>query len=59
MLSCTVENRAKELTETGAEIVVTHCPGCIMQLKDGLKEIKADGIEVLDLAQIVAMAMEV
>ena len=52
-------NRAKELVATEAQIVVTHCPGCIMQLKDGLKELKTDGIEVLDLAQIVAMAMEV
>jgi len=50
-------NRAKELVETEAQIIVTHCPGCIMQLKDGLKELKADGVEVLDLAQIVAIAM--
>ena len=52
-------NRAKELIETGAEIIVTHCPGCIMQLKDGLKELKINDVEVLDLAQIVAMAMGV
>ncbi|MFC2051695.1 (Fe-S)-binding protein [Chloroflexota bacterium] len=52
-------NRAKELVETGAEIIVTHCPGCIMQLKTGLKELKVSGVEVLDLAQIVAMSMEV
>ena len=52
-------NRVKELLETGAEIIVTHCPGCIMQLKSGLKELKVNGVEVLDLAQIVAMAMEV
>jgi len=51
-------NRARELMETGGEIIVTHCPGCIMQLKTGLKEIKASGVEVLDLAQVVAMAME-
>jgi Fe-S oxidoreductase len=51
-------NRARELVETGAEVIVTQCPGCIMQLKDGLKETKADGVAVLDLAQIVAMAME-
>lgn len=51
-------NRAKELLETGAEIIVTHCPACIMQLKTGLKELKASSVEVLDLAQIVAMAME-
>lgn len=51
-------NRAKELVETGAEIIVTHCPGCIMQLKTGLKELKNSSVEVLDLAQIVAMAIK-
>ena len=50
-------NRAKELVETGAEIVVTQCPGCIMQLETGIKELKTDGVEVLDLAQIMAMAI--
>ncbi len=51
-------NRTKELVETGARIIVTHCPGCIMQLEDGLKKLKIDDVEVLDLAQVVAMAME-
>jgi Fe-S oxidoreductase len=51
-------NRAKELLETGAQVIVTHCPGCIMQLETGLKAVKADNIEVLDLAQVVAMSME-
>ena len=50
--------RAKELVETGAEIIVTNCPGCIMQLEGGLKKIKANNVAVLDLAQVVAMAME-
>lgn len=52
-------NRARELVETGAQIIVTHCPGCIMQLKAGLKELKIDEVEVLDLAQVVAAAMGV
>jgi heterodisulfide reductase subunit D len=52
-------NRTSELLETGAEIIVTHCPGCVMQLKDGLKELKAKGVEVLDLSQVVAMAMDI
>jgi len=51
-------NRTKELLETGAEIIVTNCPGCIMQLKAGLKELKNSTVEVLDLAQVVALAME-
>jgi Fe-S oxidoreductase len=52
-------NRAKELLETGAEIIVTHCPGCVMQLEEGLKILKIKDVKVLDLAQIVAMAMGV
>jgi len=47
-------NRARELADTGAEIIVTQCPGCIMQLKGGLKELKKESIEVLDMAQVVA-----
>ncbi len=52
-------NRAKELIDTGAQIIVTHCPGCIMQLETGLKELKVNDVEVIDLAQMVAMSMEV
>jgi hypothetical protein len=51
-------NRARELLETGAEIIVTHCPGCIIQLKDGLRILNAEGVEVLDLSEIIAMAMD-
>jgi hypothetical protein len=51
-------NRATELMETKPDIIATHCPGCIMQLKDGLRELKIEGVEVLDLAEIIATAME-
>ena len=51
-------NRARELLDTGAQIIVTHCPGCIMQLKTGLKAAKAENVEVLDLAQVIAMSLE-
>jgi Fe-S oxidoreductase len=51
-------NRAKELCDTGAEIIVTNCPGCLMQIKNGLKKLKNDTVKVLDLAQIISMAME-
>jgi Fe-S oxidoreductase len=50
-------NRARELLETGAEIIVTHCPGCILQLKAGLKGLDAPGVEVLDLAEVIAMSL--
>jgi len=51
-------NRAKELCDTGAEIIVTNCPGCLMQIKNGLKKLKNDTVKVLDLAQLISMAME-
>ncbi len=51
-------NRVSELMETGAEILVTHCPGCVMQLKEGLRELKVEGVEVLDLSEVVAQALE-
>jgi len=51
-------NRAREMTATGARIIVTQCPGCIMQLKEGLKELKNGDVKVLDLAQVLAMATE-
>ncbi len=50
-------NRAKELVETGAQIIVTQCPGCIMQLKTGLKAAKVENVEVLDLATVVARSL--
>jgi hypothetical protein len=51
-------NRCSELLETGADIIVTNCPGCIMQLKNALKQLKADKVKVLDLTQLLAMSME-
>jgi hypothetical protein len=51
-------NRTKELLETKPDIIVTHCPGCVMQLKDGLRQLKVEGVEVLDLAEVIATAME-
>ncbi len=52
-------NRAKELADTGAQAIVTSCPGCIMQLKGGLKELGKEEVEVLDLAQVVAASLGV
>ena len=51
-------SRVEEMVKTGAQMFVTQCPGCIMQLKDGLKVLKVDNIEVIDLAEVIARAME-
>jgi Fe-S oxidoreductase len=52
-------NRARELVETGAQMIVTHCPGCSMQLKEGLKELGKEEVQVRDIAEILATAMGV
>ncbi|MFH0942504.1 MAG: (Fe-S)-binding protein [Chloroflexota bacterium] len=52
------QNRARELVETGAEIITTHCPGCVMQLEEGLKQLKITNIKVMELAQVLAMSLE-
>ena len=51
-------NRVTELMETKPDIIITHCPGCIMQLEHGLKKLGVESVKVLDLAQVVATAME-
>jgi dimethylglycine catabolism B len=52
------KNRVNELLESGANLIVTQCPGCVMQLKTGLKALKTDNVGVLDLAQVLAMSLE-
>jgi len=51
------EGRVRELLATGADVVATQCPGCLMQLKSGLKALKKDKTEVLDLATLLARSM--
>ncbi len=51
-------NRVTELMENKPDIIVTNCPGCIMQLKEGLEQLKIEGVQVLDLAQVIAAAIE-
>ncbi len=52
-------NRARELADTGAEIIVTQCPGCIMQLRNGLKALGKEQVRVIDLAEVLATALGV
>ena len=49
--------RVTELAETGADIITTQCPGCLMQLQSGLKELKKGNIEVMDLASLLARSI--
>jgi hypothetical protein len=50
-------NRAKELLETGASVIVTSCPGCLIQLSEGVKKLKALEVEVVDMTQLLWRAL--
>lgn len=52
------EIRVKEACATGAEVLVTACPLCLIMLEDGRKTAElADRVEVMDLAELVAKAL--
>ena len=52
------EDRAKEIVESGADVVAVACPFCTTMITDGLKAFdKEDDIKVLDLAELVAMSL--
>ena len=50
------EAKVKNIVAAGAEVVVTGCPGCRMQIADALRRAEAD-VEVLHPVQILEMAM--
>jgi Fe-S oxidoreductase/nitrate reductase gamma subunit len=53
------EIRVKEAAATGAETIVTACPYCLSMLTDAVEVAGYGGrIEVMDLAEVVASAME-
>jgi Fe-S oxidoreductase/nitrate reductase gamma subunit len=52
------EARIREAAETGADIIVTACPYCLIMLEDAVKtaEIKS-GLKVMDLNELVAKSL--
>ena len=47
--------RARMAEEAGADVIVTACPFCLVNLEDGLKTSGLEGkIEVIDLTELVA-----
>ena len=47
------EAKSRAIIETGADAVATGCPGCMMQLSDGLKQ-HGSTVEVLHTLQLLA-----
>jgi Fe-S oxidoreductase len=50
-------NRVEELLKTGASVIVTSCPGCLIQLREGVKKLKAKEAKVMDMAQLLHSAL--
>ena len=50
--------RTEDALETGAEIIATACPYCMVMITDGLKyKNKNDDVKNYDLAELVAMSL--
>ena len=51
-----ISRKTNDIRSTGADTVVTGCPSCLMQLRDGLHQSGSD-IRVLHLAQLMAASL--
>jgi len=50
--------RVKEALETGAEVLATACPFCLLTLEEAVKHLNADDkIRVMDIAEIANQAL--
>jgi Fe-S oxidoreductase len=52
------QERVREALDTGAEVLATACPFCMLTLDEAVKHLNAqDKIQVLDIAELAAMAL--
>jgi heterodisulfide reductase subunit D len=49
--------RIEELLKTGAPVIVTNCPGCMMQLANSVRKLGAN-VKIWDVAEILDQALE-
>jgi len=49
--------RVQQAAQTGAEVLATACPHCVLCLEDSLKVVGVQGLRVLDVAELVAQAL--
>ena len=53
------EERSREAIDTGAKVIASNCPYCMMMLNDGVKANgKEESVEVIDLAELIAESIE-
>jgi Fe-S oxidoreductase len=49
--------RVEQAMETKPEAIVVSCPFCLTMVKDGLREKNIEGVETLDVAEVIANAL--
>ncbi|HSN09642.1 MAG TPA: (Fe-S)-binding protein [Hanamia sp.] len=53
------EARAQQAIETGAKVIASNCPYCMMMLTDGVKfNKKEEEVKVIDIAELIAESMQ-
>ncbi|RJX35876.1 MAG: 4Fe-4S dicluster domain-containing protein [Desulfarculus sp.] len=52
-----LESKLDQVAATGAELLVTDCPGCVLQLRGGLDQ-RRSPIQVLHMAEAAAAALD-
>ena len=51
--------RAQQAIETGAKVIASNCPYCMMMLTDGVKfNKKEEEVKVIDIAELIAESMQ-
>ena len=51
--------RTEDALETGADIVATACPYCMVMITDGLKyKNREEDIKNFDIAELIAMSLD-
>jgi len=50
--------RTEEALETGAEVIATACPYCMVMITDGLKYKDREEVKNLDIAEIIEQSLE-
>jgi len=49
--------RARQILETGAEVLAVACPYCLQMLEETMKSLNAE-IEVMDIAEILWLSVD-
>jgi Fe-S oxidoreductase len=53
------ERKRRAIAASGADVVATSCPACMIQLRNGLQEVpEANGVEIKHIAQFLQEAYE-